>query len=304
MSDNQSTASGKRQGEIYAAGMVFLESWFPIAAAISVTAIGGLHAYFYSLVVAVLGLLVWWLSRRKFSDLKQSHAYFPLAMTSLFITTLFALVFVALQYTSAINVAIILFLQVLFSYLFLGRKPGEQLNYAQVWGAVFMTFGALLVLFPGKIQLQVGDFLVLLAAMISPFANLYQKRARKFVSSPTVLLVRSILALPVIYGLAVLLEPTPSSEQLMESAGALVFVGIMIFFLSKVLWIEAIHRLQITKVLALFAFAPLMTMLWSWWFLAQAPHWFQVLGALPICLGAYWITSGRIPSLSFKFYRD
>ena len=288
--------SRQRQGEVYAAGMVFLESWFPIAAAISVVALGGLHAYFYSLLFAVIALAVWWVSRRKFSDLKNRKAYFPLAMTSLFITCLFALTFVALQYTSAINVAIILFLQILFSYVFLGRKPGERMQFKQVLGATLMTAGALLVLFPGKIDLRLGDFLVLLAAMIAPIANLYQKRAREYVSSPTVLLVRSILALPVIYLLAILLEDSPSWAMIQQQLPSLLFVGIMIFFLSKVLWIELIYRLPITKVNALFAFSPLLTMLWSWWLLDQAPHWFQVLGTIPIILGAYWVTGAGFKS--------
>ncbi|WP_130538170.1 DMT family transporter [Thiomicrorhabdus indica] len=290
-------AQRQRQGESFAAGMVFLESWFPIAAAISVVALGGLHAYFYSLLFAVVALAFWWVSRRKFSDLKNRKAYFPLAMTSLFITSLFALTFVALQYTSAINVAIILFLQILFSYVFLGRKPGERLQVKQILGAALMTLGALLVLFPGKIDLRLGDFLVLLAAMIAPIANLYQKRAREYVSSPTVLLVRSLLALPVIYVLAWLLEDSPSFEMIQQQLPSLLFVGIMIFFLSKVLWIEAIYRLPITKVNALFAFSPLLTMLWSWWLLDQAPHWFQVLGALPIVIGAYWVSGANFNSV-------
>ena len=282
-----------RQGQAYAFGMILLESWFPIAAAISVSALGGLHAYFYSLGIAVLALAIWWLIKRKFSDLLCREAYFPLVMTSLFITALFALTFVGLQYTSPVNVAIILFLQVLFSYLFLGRKEGEQLYPKQVAGAVFMTFGALLVLFPGKIDLKLGDFLVLLASMIGPFANLYQKRARKFVSSATVLLVRSMVALPFIYLLAMLLEVPPTYEQVLAQWQPLLFVGVLIFFASKVLWIEAIHRLPITTVNALFAFSPLLTMLWAWWFLESVPHWYQIAGVLPILLGAYWITAVR-----------
>lgn len=278
---------------MYALGVTALESWFPIAAAISVTALGGLHAYFYSLVIAVIALSIWWVSKRKFADLKCTEAYFPLAMTSLFITTLFALTFIGLQYTSAINVAIILFLQVLFSYLFLGRKQGEELQPKQVFGAIFMTFGALLVLFPGKIDLKLGDFLVLLAAILAPFANLYQKRARKYVSSSTVLLVRSATALPFIFVLAMLLEEQPSWSQVMEQWQPIVFVGVMIFFVAKVLWIEAIYRLPITTVNALFAFSPLLTMLWAWWFLQEAPHWYQIAGALPILLGAYWIAVGK-----------
>lgn len=297
---NSQRDSQVRQGEVYAIGVTVLESWFPIIAALSVYALGGLHAYFFSLLVAVAALAVWWLSRRKFSDLKQTEAYKDLVLTSVFITALFALTFVGLQYTSAINVAIILFLQILFSYLFLGRKQGERLNPKQVWGAILMTLGALLVLFPGKIEIRLGDILVLMAAMVAPIANLYQKRARDRVSSPTVLLVRSILALPVIFLLAKVFEETPSWEKVFLQWQSLLFVGFMIFFMAKVLWIEAIYRLPITKVNALFAFSPLMTMLWAWLFLDEAPLWFQVAGAIPILVGAYWISTVQVGSKKEK----
>ena len=280
-----------RQGELFASGMIVAESWFPIAAAMAVMALGGLHAYFYSLLFAALGLSLWWLARKEYVDLKKTQAYKDLALTSFFITLLFGLTFVGLQYTSPINVAIILFLQVLFSYLFLGRKQGESLNARQLFGGVLMTLGALLVLFPGKIQLSLGDFLVLLASMVAPIANLYQKRARQHVSSATVLLVRSVIALPFIYLLALAFEASPSWQMVYAQIWPLLFVGLVVFFLAKVLWIEAIHRLPITKVNALFAFSPLLTMLWSWWFLEQHPLWFQVAGVVPILMGALLISS-------------
>jgi len=45
----------------------------------------------------------------KCSELKVVAAYKDLALTSVFITSLFALTFIALQFTSATNIAIILF---------------------------------------------------------------------------------------------------------------------------------------------------------------------------------------------------
>lgn len=293
MSKHKTATNPQREGEWFALAMVFLESWFPIAAAMSVLMLGGLHAYFYSLVIAVIALTIWWLSRGLSAELKRKQAYKPLLLTSFFITMLFALTFVALQYTSAINVAIILFLQILFSYLFLGRKPGENLEPRQVWGAILMTMGALLVIFPGKIEFRLGDLLVLLASMIAPVANFYQKQARAHVSSATVLWVRSLLAMPVILGLAILLEPSPSWQQVQSQWLPLLFVGVMIFFVAKVFWIEAIYRLPITKVNALFAFSPLLTIIWAWWVLAETPQWFQIIGAVPILLGAYWISVAK-----------
>jgi len=278
------------KGEFFTFGLTFIEAWFPIFAFFTVHALGALHAYFYSLTVAIMCLSIWWVLRGKMHEIKCREAYKNIALTTFFITSLFALTFMALQYTSATNVAIILFLQILFSYLFLGRTKEESLSPKHALGALFMTIGGLLVLFPGSFEVNIGDLLVLFAAMIAPIANFYQKRARAQVSSETILVVRSIMALPFIYVLAVMFEHQPTFMAIKEQWYWLVLTGVLVFFVSKIFWVEAIHLLPITKVNALFAFAPLMTMALAYWLLAQTPTMHQLIGIIPILLGSFLIT--------------
>jgi len=287
------TISPERKGEFFAISLTVIEAWFPIFAAFSVAAIGALHAYFYSLLVAVFFLFVWWLWKKRVGELKRTDAYKNLALTSFFITSLFALTFIALEYTTATNVAIILFLQILFGFLFLGRKQQERLNFKQSIGAAFMTIGALLILFPGTVQINLGDLFVLGAAIIAPIANLYQKRARAQVSSETILLVRSLIALPFIYLLAVLLESSPTFEAVIQQSLWLFLTGFTVFFIAKMLWVEAIYLLPITKVNALFAFAPLLTMVLAFFILDEVPSYYQVLGIVPVLIGGYLITQQK-----------
>lgn len=279
-----------KKGEIYALTLTVIEAWFPIFAFFTATALGGLHAYFYSLALSVVFLAVWWWIRKKQYEIKITAAYKDLALTSFFITALFVLTFIGLQYTSVNNVAILLFLQILFSYLFLSYKPEERLTIKQTFGALLMTIGALLILFPEEFKLQLGDALVLMAAMIAPIANLYQKRARARVSSETILLVRSAIALPFLYILAITFEPSVSWSQLQSQWLWLLLTAFLAFFIGKILWVEAIHLLPITKVNALFAFAPLMTMILSYLFLNEVPTTEQVFGIVPILVGSYLIT--------------
>ncbi|BCN93296.1 EamA family transporter [Thiomicrorhabdus immobilis] len=283
-------ADSQSRGELFALSLTLIEAWFPIFAFFTVAALGGLHAYFYSLLVAVLFLFIWWVWRGKQAEIRLTSAYKNLGLTTLFITSLFALTFIGLQYTTATNVAIILFLQILFSYLFLGRRQEERLNLKQVSGALLMTLGALLILFPGSLKANIGDLFVLGAAMLAPIANLYQKKARAQVSSETILLVRSVIALPFIYLLASLFELAPSIEMLESQFVWLLLTGFLVFFVAKVLWVEAIYILPITKVNALFAFAPLMTMGLAYLVLNQVPNLYQILGMLPILMGGYLIT--------------
>ncbi|MDG4812172.1 DMT family transporter [Hydrogenovibrio sp. 3SP14C1] len=298
MTDSQATQTQNKtqlKGETYTLLLSIIEAHFPIFAFFTVAALGALHAYFYSLVVAAVFLVFWFVIRGRFVELKRTAAYKNLALTSLFITSLFSLIFLALQTTSPSHVAIILFLQVLFSYLFLGRKPGEVLDKNHLIGVVLMTFGAIIILFPNKFTLNLGDGLALLAAIIAPFANLYQKRARSFVSSETILMVRTLIALPFIYLLAFYFESTPSWQMIQTQWLWILLTGGLVFFISKMLWVEALHLLPITKVNALYAFSPLLTILLAYWYLDDVPTWAQILGGVPIVLGSYFITQKQLP---------
>ena len=278
------------KGELYAISLTLIDGWFPILALLSVQALGAIYTYFYSLTIAAMLLFFLLWQRKQLSELKRSAAYFNLFMVSLTITSLYILVFLSLKFTTPNHVALILFLQVLFAYLFFGRRQEEQLNRVHLVGVILMTLGAVIVLFPKDFHLNIGDGLVLLASLIAPLANHYQKQARKQVSPMSILFVRSLLALPFLYLLAVWLEPQPTLQLLWQQLPWLFLIGALAFVVGKILWIEAIHLLPITKVNALYAFAPIFTMLLSYWLLNQPPTLNQVLGALPILLGSYFIT--------------
>lgn len=286
--------SRQRQGEAFALALALIEGWFPIFAFYLVSALGSIHAYFYSLVVATLWLFSWLIWQGKLGELKQRQAYWSLAMTSFWITSLYLLVFIALQFTSASHVAIILFLQVLFSYLWLGRQQAEKMQPVHLLGVLSMSLGALIILFPNELSLNIGDVLVLLAAMIAPLANIWQKRARNHVSSETILAVRGLIALPFIYLALLWLEPEISWDDLQAQWLWILLTGSLVFVVSKIFWIEALHRLPITKVNALYAFSPLLTLIFAYYWLNETPSVAQLIGIVPILVGGYWITRKNI----------
>jgi drug/metabolite transporter (DMT)-like permease len=280
------------QGEIYILSASFIEAWFPIATFYLAHSIGGIHALFYSLVIAgtVLGVYAFWTGRYKqFSDIS---AYPALLKTSFLMATLFMLIFVGAQYTTASHVALIIFLQLLFAYLYFQRSAEEYLNRQHLLGAILMGLGAIIILFPvGEVwKINLGDILVLLAAMIAPLGNYYQKQARKKVHSTNILLSRSLIGIPLVYGMATIFEVTPSWQMIQSQWPWLLFLGLMIFVMSKILWMESLHRLSITKVSAIYAVSPLITLGLAYWLLNEVPSFWQLLAVLPIILGGYLIT--------------
>jgi len=280
----------EREGEILMVGLAILESWFPIFSIVSMSYIGALHTYTYSLLIALAFFIMIMFKRDRFKELKNKEAYKDLLLTSFWITSLFALVFVGMRYTTAGNMAVIIFLQLLFSYLYFNVFGKEKMHTLHVWGALIMGIGALIILLPNELTFNKGDLLILVAAAIAPFANLYQKRAREFCSSETILGFRTLVGLPFIALMAWAFEPAVRYDAFLSALPSLLFIGILIYVVSKIMWIEALHRTSITKLSAMLGLVPMMTLIFAYFYLNEVPEIRQVLGVVPVLAGGYLIT--------------
>lgn len=280
----------EREGEILMVGLAILESWFPIFSIVSISYIGALHTYTYSLLIALAFFIMIMFKRDRFKELKNRAAYKDLLLTSFWITSLFALVFIGMRYTTAGNMAVIIFLQLLFSYLYFNVFGKEKMHTLHVWGAFIMGMGALIILIPNEPTFNKGDLLILIAAAIAPLANLYQKRAREFCSSETILGFRTFMGLPFIALMAWAFEPAVGYDALVPALPSLLFIGILIYVVSKIMWIEALHRTSITKLSAMMGLVPMMTLIFAYFYLHEVPELRQVLGIVPVLVGGYLIT--------------
>jgi len=288
--DDDSRFISRHRGDVYALLLSVLEGLFPVFTLVTVAAFGALHAYFYTILLAttVLLALIGW--RGELTALFDRGARLDLLLTSLFITSLFVLIFIALRYTTAGNVAVILVLQLLFSYLYFNVIGRERMSLAHSIGAALMGVGAIVVLFPEEFRLNGGDALALGAAAIAPIANYFQQRARRRVSSIVVLGFRNIVALPVLWLLALMLEP--AANLFGDYPALLLLVGnaLLIFVVAKVLWVEALNHISITRLSAMASFIPVFTLLFAWVLLGEVPQLRQVLGVMPVILGAWLMT--------------
>jgi len=271
-------------------GLSVIESWFPILSIMSMAYIGALHTYTYSLIIALFFFLILMFKHKRFGELKNRTAYKDLLLTSFFITILFTLVFIGLRYTSAGNMAVIVFLQLLFAFFYFNILGKEKMDRLHLLGSIVMGVGAIVVLIPEELTLNKGDLFILAGAAIAPFANLYQKRARQFCSSETILTFRTVVGLPFIATLAYFLEPAVSYPAFKEALPYLLIIGIAVYVVSKIMWIEALHRVSITKVSAMMGLVPLMTIVFAFLFLDESPSIRQALGLIPILIGGYILT--------------
>lgn len=271
-------------------GLSLIESWFPILSMSAMAYIGAMHTYFYSLIIALFFFLILMFKRHRFQELKNRAAYKDLLLTSFFITTLFSFVFIGMQYTTAGNMAVIIFLQLLFSFLYFNILGKEKMDKLHLIGSIVMGVGAIIILLPDELDFNKGDLFILTAAAIAPFANLYQKKARVHCSSETILTFRTVVGLPFIALFAYLFEPEVEYDSLMKALPYLLIIGIAVYLVSKIMWIEALHRISITKVSAMMGIVPLMTVGFAYLFLNEIPELHQLIGMVPVLIGGFILT--------------
>ena len=280
----------EREGELLMLGLTLLESWFPILSIVAMSYVGALHTYMYSLIIALVFYVAIMYKRKRFVELKNRDAYKDLLLTTFWITSIFTLIFIGMQYTTAGNMAVIVFLQVLFSYLYFNVFGKEKMEKIHLIGAVIMGMGALIILFPENFAFNKGDWLILLSAAMAPIVNLYQKRARVYCSAETILGFRTVVGLPFVALLAYLLEPSVSYENFMSALPYLFLIATGIYVVSKIMWIEALNRISITKLSAMLALLPVFTLIFAYLYLDEVPEARQMLGIIPVLLGGYLIT--------------
>jgi drug/metabolite transporter (DMT)-like permease len=123
-----------------------------------------------------------------------------------------------------------------------------------------------------------------------------QQKAKKISSTETILFLRSILAVPFLLLIAYMFRQNFQIHQVKESIWFLIFNGVIIFGFSKMLWIEGIARISVTKANALNSLAPLFTLFVAWLVLHQLPTIWQIVSLVPFFFGVLLLTN----NLKFK----
>lgn len=283
--------SERRKGEWLVFSNIFLWGLFPVFTALSLTFIPSLVSYTWSSTFAALFFAIVITFRRKWFELRN-HELWKYGMgILLFIGILYyGFYFIGLSYTTPGNAAIISLFEVFTSFVFFHVLRREHISGVHILGAALMVIGAVIVLGRNFAGINTGDVLILLATLASPAGNLYQQKARQVASSESVMFLRTLTTVPAAFLLASLFGMSASSGEIRSALIILILNGVLFFGLQKVLWIEAIHRISVTKSVALSSLAPLVTLVAAWALLNQAPTPWQLLSLVPFVLGTLLLT--------------
>lgn len=282
------------QGEIYIFSGALLWSLFPIFSILAIANVPPLYTAGISTLLAAVFFAIVLTIKKEWKEITVRSAWKDLLMVTVIIGIIFySLIFIGLERTTAGNASIITLMEVFFSMFILKIWGKEKLKAKHVLGSLLMVIGALLVLFQGKLQANEGDIIILIAAAMPPIGNYFAQEARKKIGSNMIMFVRSSLAGIFILILAALFEQIPASKGFTSSILLLLINGFLLMGISKVFWIEGIHRISITKATALHSITPAFTLIFAYFTLQEMPTIWQILGFLPIAIGTLILTEYR-----------
>lgn len=281
----------ERKGELYILAEAVLWSLFPVVTVLSFSGFAPVVSLLWTTGLAALFFVIVMLYRGTWKELGSVELWKHAAMITLFIGVgFYGLYFWGLQYTSAGNAAIIALFEVLTAYVFFNIIRREPFPLEHRLGALFMLLGGVIVLGRGFSGVAFGDLILLAAMFLGPVGNFFQQKAREIASSETIMFLRSALSLPAFFVFAIFTGADLSVGNAFDIWPVLLVNGILIFGLSKLFWIEGIHRMTVTKAILLQSVTPFLTLLFAWWLLSEPPTLWQVLSLAPFMIGIVLLT--------------
>lgn len=287
--------SRERRGEVYILLMSVLWGLFPVITVLSYNSISPLMSLAWSTFFSSL-FFAFIITRKKgWRELKNSSAAEDILWTAFLLGIVYYFFYyLALRYTSPGNASLVALTEIFFSFIFFNVWKKDHFPIWHIFGSLLMLSGAVIVLLPNFTEFKVGDMLVLAASLIAPFGNFFQRSARRKVSSEAVLFCRSVIGTPFLFLLAVLFKEKFSFVDLNSSLIILIINGIFLLGLSKIFWIEGIHRISVTKSNALSSVSPLITMFFAFLLLDDKPTLFQIAAFFPMFTGVIFLGKNNV----------
>ena len=212
-----------------------------------------------STLLAAAGSFAYTALKGKLYELKKKDAYSSILMVTLCIVViLYVLFFIGSGKTTGINASFLLLSEVVFTLMFT-PLIGEKTTVEKLTGAMGVFAGAGLILFNGKFRLNAGDIMVIASTVTYPIGNFYAKKALTKVSPSTILFVRFTLGGSFMFLLAMLIESNTGSAILTEWP-LLLFTGLVLLGVGKIIGYEALGRLDISKMISLSMTFPLFSL--------------------------------------------
>jgi drug/metabolite transporter (DMT)-like permease len=274
------------QGEFFILAQAALWGLFPVITILSYNTISPLISLEISTIFGAFFFAVVLTIKKKWHEVKDTAVLKDILLAAFFLGIVYYLLyFFGLQYTTAGNASIVALTEVFFSYLFFHIWKKDQVPLPHIIGSALMILGAVIVLYPNMHRFQIGDILILGAASVAPFGNYFARKVRAQVSSESLMFIRSLISAFVIFLLVMIFHPHISKNDIQNAFLFLFINGVFLLGLSKLFWVEGIHRISVVKANALSSLSPLLTLIFAWIVLKNSPTIWQLLSFIPMFFG-------------------
>jgi drug/metabolite transporter (DMT)-like permease len=278
-----------RKGDILILTSDIIWSLFPIVTFLGVKNIPSMLALFWAILFSLLFFLLFISIKKTWWELKNLQIWKYALGTAFFNGVIFyGLYFYGLTKTLPANAAIISAFEVVASYVFFQIIKKESISKKHKWGIILATLGATCIFIPKLGGFFVGDVFIFLAIIFTPIGNSYMQKGRKISSSEVFMFARSVITILFLFVLTSILGISPLSYNIGNSIWWFLLNGFVILGFSKILWVEGIHRISVTKALALGSICPFSTIIFSWIIIGQPPTLTQLI-SLPLLISGIFI---------------
>ncbi len=242
-----------------------------------------------STLLAAIGSFFYTVFKGKLYELRIKEAYASLLMITLCIVIVpYVLLFMGSSRTSGVNTSVLLLSEIIFTLIFT-PLIGEKTSTEKLIGASGVFVGSLLILYNGKFLLNAGDMMVIASTATYPIGNFYAKKALNRVSPSTILFVRFSLGGLFILPLAMIMEKQSGVlDIVLVDWRLLLLTGLVLLGAGKIVWYEALSRLDISKAISLGMTFPIFSLIVLVGIFREAVSRYQWIGIAVMLLGVFF----------------
>ena len=242
-----------------------------------------------STLLAAIGVLFFALRQKNLKQLKNKAAWRPMLMVTLSVVIIpYILNFTGASNTAGVNASLLLLAEIIFTLIFT-PLIGEKTTPLKLLGAGGVFAGGLLILYNGTLAFNLGDLIIILSTVTYPLGNFYAKKALNLVSPTIILLTRFFLGGLVILFFALAIErPAGLGRIIIDHWFLLLFNGLILLGLNKIIWYESLKRLDISKAISLGLTSPLFSLAVLIFFVGEKISLYQWGGLMIMMAGVYF----------------
>ena len=285
----------EKEGVIFVFIAVFISGTLPI---IIKYGVGFLNPLFFATTTSLIaGIFLFTIAviKGNWKILFRKEYVLSMCLIGLFGITLSNLFFFfGVSLTSAINSAILLVIEPLYSifigYLFLN----EKITIKQIIFTFIIITGTVIVLYKRNFKLNWGDLMILCTPLCWQVAHFISKKlmtAYKEITPPLIATARTLYGGIFLFILGIT-TGIHYFDQLnnIHILWILLLQGIIGFALHYSVWYEAIKRLNLSKATSLVSIYPAFSIVLAWLILKEFPTLQQIGGFVIIIIGIFGLS--------------